>query len=326
MYRIVILVALALVSCAPKDPSHPQFVVAQADGEKVFRSDLNEALEIFIKSQGGSLEQVPAAMRASLEKQILEQLVDGLLLVKEAQKADSKALAEKVESDFSRFQEQIGGEEKLAEMLKELGASEESLKQQIEQSAAASILMEKASAGGTSDAEARAFYDQNPQFWERPEMVQARHILVSVPDKNNAQDRDAGKQKIDAARKRVAGGEDFGQVAQDVSDDPGSKVQGGMLPPFERGRMVPEFEKVAFESKEGALSPVFQTDFGYHFLQVMKKVSAGTMTYPEVEERIKTNLKSQAGNEAVQKIITDLRSAGKVEIFLPEENSNPVQP
>ncbi len=89
------------------------------------------------------------------------------------------------------------------------------------------------------------------------EQVWVRHILVA--DEKIAQD----------VRQRLLDGEDFGALAQELSMDPGSAVQGGDLGWFGRGRMVAPFEEAAFALEIGEISEPVQTDFGWHILQLL---------------------------------------------------------
>ncbi|HKG07498.1 MAG TPA: peptidylprolyl isomerase [Pedobacter sp.] len=77
--------------------------------------------------------------------------------------------------------------------------------------------------------------------------------------------------KIDALRLRVKSGEDFAFLAKSYSEDPGSAPDGGDLGFFERTRMVKEFTAWAFKLKPGEMSPVFETEHGYHILQVIER-------------------------------------------------------
>ncbi len=88
------------------------------------------------------------------------------------------------------------------------------------------------------------------------EQVQARHILVSTYD-------DAVK-----VEERLSKGEDFGKVAQDVSQDPGSKDSGGDLGWFPRGAMIKEFEDTAFALQVNQISQPITTTYGLHIIQV----------------------------------------------------------
>jgi peptidyl-prolyl cis-trans isomerase SurA len=77
--------------------------------------------------------------------------------------------------------------------------------------------------------------------------------------------------KLDAIRLRVKSGEDFGFLAKTYSEDPGSAADGGDLGFFDRTAMAKEFTAWAFKLKAGEISPVFETEFGYHILQVVER-------------------------------------------------------
>jgi len=88
------------------------------------------------------------------------------------------------------------------------------------------------------------------------DQVHARHILVKT------------EEEAKAALERIRAGEDFAKVAEEVSTDPGSKDKGGDLGWFPKGTMLPEFEKVAFETPVGQISEPVKTDYGYHIIKV----------------------------------------------------------
>lgn len=95
----------------------------------------------------------------------------------------------------------------------------------------------------------------------------------STATKSNALGRtkEEAKQLVEYYREQVLKGEDFGALAFKYSEDPGSAKKGGQLSPFGRGQMVPEFEEVAFKLKAGEISDVFETKFGFHFMQVLAR-------------------------------------------------------
>jgi len=66
-------------------------------------------------------------------------------------------------------------------------------------------------------------------------------------------------------------GESFEKLARAYSMDPGSKSQGGMLPEFGRGEMVPAFERMAFRLKPDSVSPIFESDYGFHIMKLLKR-------------------------------------------------------
>lgn len=79
------------------------------------------------------------------------------------------------------------------------------------------------------------------------------------------------KQKAQDLLDRIKKGEDFGNMARLYSQDPGSAPDGGDLGFADRSTFVKEFAAMAFKLKAGEISPVFETEFGFHFLQVIER-------------------------------------------------------
>jgi len=119
-----------------------------------------------------------------------------------------------------------------------------------------------------------------------PGEVRAAHILIR-PDGPTPADTAAARDEILALRARVAAGEDFGTLARQFSEDPGSGAQGGDLGFFGGGRMVPEFERAAFALQTpGEVSDVVQTRFGVHIVQLTER--RGRPSYEDQYESLKT--------------------------------------
>lgn len=72
-------------------------------------------------------------------------------------------------------------------------------------------------------------------------------------------------------RQRVIRGESMASIAKLYSEDPGSAPNGGQYDGIVKGIMVPEFEKVAFSLKPGEISEVFETQYGFHFIQLISR-------------------------------------------------------
>ncbi len=105
---------------------------------------------------------------------------------------------------------------------------------------------------------------------ERKPAVQAQHILVSLRDSTGKPltDTTAAFAKIMDIKKKAEAGEDFGELALKYSDDPGSAKKQGDLGTFARGRMVREFDAVAFSLNKDEISKVVRTQFGYHIIKL----------------------------------------------------------
>jgi len=113
------------------------------------------------------------------------------------------------------------------------------------------------------------------------EQTRIRHILVT-PDQ--IIDEQTAKQRLDDARERILAGEDFGEVAKLLSDDPGSANDGGEMGWTNPGEFVPEFEEVANNSEIGVLSEPFRSRFGWHILEVLER-----RTYDNTEDLKESN-------------------------------------
>lgn len=101
--------------------------------------------------------------------------------------------------------------------------------------------------------------------------IHARHILLRLPTGGTDAQRDSVEQLAESLRARAEGGESFEELAAQFSQDPGSAARGGDLGFFSRGRMVEPFEEAAFQLQAGEVSPVVETPFGYHIIQVVER-------------------------------------------------------
>ena len=120
------------------------------------------------------------------------------------------------------------------------------------------------------------------------DQVRVRHILVSP---NEIIDDATARQRVTDARDDILAGADFGETAKLVSDDPGSANTGGEMDWTGPGTFVPEFEQVANEIEIGVLSEPFQTQFGWHILEVLDR-----RTYDNTEEMKELNCVNQVRN------------------------------
>lgn len=148
---------------------------------------------------------------------------------------------------------------------------------------------------------ARAMYKASPERFMSNERVHVRHILLSKQG-------DTARADAEDVLKQLKNGADFAALAKEHSKDPGSAAKGGDLGTFEHGKMVPEFDKVAFAmTKPNELSELVETKFGYHILQLVQKIPAGQQPYADVHDALVQEVRGKAVQEArmkeVQKIL-----------------------
>ena len=121
------------------------------------------------------------------------------------------------------------------------------------------------------------------------------------------------EQLVNQLHARVAGGEDFAAVAREYSEDPGSARAGGDLGWVAQGEMVPEFEDTFERTPVGQLSPVFQSEFGWHFLRVEDTRTADMSDEFRVL-RARQALQQRRYEEELQQWLRETRNEAYVDI------------
>lgn len=168
-----------------------------------------------------------------------------------------------------------------------------------------------------SPEEVQAYYDSHKSEFSTPERVHARHILFQIaPDADDAARAEIRKQAEDVLAK-ARQGEDFAGLAEKYSQD-SSAGNGGDLGFFPRGRMVPQFEAVAFSLSPGAISEIVETEYGLHIIKVEAREEAKSQTLEEARPRILGELKAAKSIEmARQQAHTDREKAAAGEPLAP---------
>jgi peptidyl-prolyl cis-trans isomerase SurA len=134
--------------------------------------------------------------------------------------------------------------------------------------------------------------------------VRVAHIMVKVNEKDNDTTAAKAETKINEIYKRVQEGEDFSLLASQFSDDRTSGKNGGQLPWFGTGKMVPEFEKVAFSLKEeNELSKPFKSAYGWHIVKLLEK--KGIPSFDEMKVELKQKVSKDSRSEVSKEAVLD---------------------
>ena len=141
------------------------------------------------------------------------------------------------------------------------------------------------------------------------EQWETRHVLL-IP--SAIRDVDATKAEAKVLRERVLAGEDFALIAEEFSEDPGSGSNGGNLEWLPKGATVGEFENVMLNSEINQVSEVFESQFGFHFLEVTGKRVEDVTDY-QIEERAYSVLFSRKYDEELENTLRSMRAEAFVE-------------
>ena len=275
---LVILGAAAVIVSMQIDPT-----VAVVNGEKIKRGELYSMMYM----QGGS--------------EVLDSLVDTQLILQEGKKRGIKVSDKEIDEEIeSIIEEYYGGDKEQFESFCEMQNISLDF---LRNSMLRDLTLEKIIEDDLkiSDKEAQEYFKENRDLFDIPEEVKARHILVET--KKEAQDVIA----------RLEKGEDFAELAGELSLDPGSKEQGGDLGFFPRKVMAEEFEKVAFAQKKGETSAPVKTSHGYHVIETLEHKKARKVTFDEVADDVKEKMKADRMPQLIQELMERLKSEAVID-------------
>jgi hypothetical protein len=133
-----------------------------------------------------------------------------------------------------------------------------------------------------------------------------QHILFRTPQGAVPEVRNTARKKAEGALGRIKRGSDFGQLASQLSEDPGSKRDNGFLPPSPKGKFVPAFDSAGWSLAPGAVSGVVETPFGYHIIKRPSQDAA--------RERINAYLVQNAGVRLDSIYMDSLATINKIKL------------
>jgi peptidyl-prolyl cis-trans isomerase C len=304
----------------PMDPAQLPAVVARINGKEIKKEELvNRAQEMRVQLARMRGVQVP--LSSGYFHEILDGMIAHQLLLDEAKALGISISEAEADQMMMGFKSQFPSQEAFNQQLAANKMTEAQLKDKMRNDSDTKVnkLIRTRIAANVkiSEADARAFYDQNKERMKTAPQVHLRHILIGVTPQASAADRQKAKQKADDLLKQIKDGGDFAQLASQNSDDPGSKTRGGDLSWVEPGQTVPAFEKAAFALKQpNDLSPVVETRFGYHIIQLVERKASQPVPFEQAKSRIGMMLQDQKIKEALHAHIQELKTKGKVETFI----------
>jgi len=311
--------AAAAAPAQPATPPKPvpaQFppIVARVNGEDVKKEDFERMIRT-IEARAG--QPIPPDRRDEILRGALDQLVVYTLLSQESKTRGIKINDAEIDAKVAELKKQFPTEDAFQKALKDRGMTLDSLKHDARVDLSVNKLMETevASMPGPSDAEAKDFYDKNPERFKQDEAVRASHILIRVDEKADAATKKKARVEIDSVLKQARSGADFAKLAQEHSQD-GSAAQGGDLNYFSKGQMVPAFEQAAFSLKPGQISDVVTTQFGYHIIKVIDHKPARTVPFEEAGPQIKQFLEEQKKQQHADAFVESLKKKSKIEVLI----------
>jgi peptidyl-prolyl cis-trans isomerase SurA len=243
-------------------------ILAVVGEEIILESDLNNQYN-YLKINGQKDD-------GNLRCQVLDQLIVSKLLLDKAQQDSIIISDEQVESEITRRVQytisNLGNEKRFEEIY---GKSVAQFRQDVRPDIKNELLIDRMrgmliSEQGVTPREVKQFYNSlnKDSLGYLPAEVQLNHIVI-IPPFDGESKREAREYLEDVRKEILEEDKDFGFMAIEHSEGP-SAPRGGHLGEIRRGQMVPEFEEMIYSMREGEVSEVFETDFGFHIAKVHK--------------------------------------------------------
>ncbi len=293
-------------------------VVAKVNSEIITLSSVNERVELLKQKYRGNLQ-------GRSEKEILEEalhtIVEEKLQLQEGKKRGLAVDDSAVEAAVTDIEKKNGLQEgQLASMLESEGRSMESYKNHIRDQILVSkvVRFELGSRVTVSERNIAKYYHNNQKdFWD-PGKARVRHILI-LTEKGLSTDKK--KKKFLQAKEilqEIKRGKDFADAAREYSEDI-SASEGGDVGYIEKGKMVPEFENAVYSMKEGEISDIVETAYGYHIIKVAEVLPGRTLPLKDVKNKIQFILSNKKQKSAYEEWMDELKKSAFIETSLFEE-------
>jgi peptidyl-prolyl cis-trans isomerase C len=291
--------------------------VAKVNGVVITRADFDREMMRTQQRLMGRGESMGDISPSQIQKEVLESLINQELLFQEGKKKGIKVEAKEVDEKMQQIMQQFPSKEEFLKALAKMQTSEETVRTQLNRQVTIRQFIDKEFVQKitVTDKDSKQYYDDNPNFFLKPEQVRASHILINVDAKADEAERAKARGKLEQIKKRIEAGEDFAALAGEFSDCP-SKAKGGDLDYFRREQMVKPFSDVAFALKPGEVSDIVETSFGYHLIKVTDKQPESKMPYDDIKDRIQGFLKQQKVNQEVYAFVEKVKEHAKVERYL----------
>ena len=296
-------------------------VLVKVNGEILTKTDFEQRQVQALRSRGIQPADDEALKKAiaDVTPVLLVETIDEMLLVQRGKELGYKMTDE----DFNRVVTRIRTDNKLDTdeafnaALKQEGMTMSDLRVSMEKQMLVTRVQQNEVMGKISitEEEARKYHADHLKDFTRPGQVTIREIQVAVAksDKGiNVGLDDEAKAKAESARKRIAGGEAFEQVASEVSTSP-TKANGGLVGPLNPAELTPAFQELLRSLKPGDVSDVIRSSAGYQIIKLESQTADVVLSPEEAHDRIADVIFEQKRQVEFKKYLDKLRAQAIIE-------------
>jgi peptidyl-prolyl cis-trans isomerase C len=259
-------------------------------------------------------------------KEALDTIVGTIILKNEAKEKSMVVETSKIDANLKTMRGQFPDDAKFQEALKTQGLTEETLRASIETNLLCQQMLDLITKDipPASDADIVKFYNENPKYFPSPEQVHTAEIFLKVDKAATPEQKAEIRKKLEAIKadvesKKLA----FADAATKNSEDTASAQRGGDMGTVKRGDMLKPLEDAVFSAQPGTLTPIIESEFGYHLFSVIEHKPVGVAPLDDAYKvRIKNYIENVAKQDITRKHLDALKAKTKIEVVMSEEDWN----
>jgi peptidyl-prolyl cis-trans isomerase C len=330
-----VILSAALCSIAPAQQNAPataiptpatgnesaDLVVARVSGQPITEKQVVDVIDEIAGQKQMPLDQLQQR-NSLLFKDAVDNLIMAAILKNEARQRNLTIDKSVVDKQLQNFSQQFKSREDFEKAMANQGLTEEALRKNIESSLSIQEVINQAikDLPSATEEDIRKFYDDNPDKFPMPERVHVAQILLKADPQSTPEQKAEVKKKLEGIRSEIESKTiTFADAAAKYSQDSSSAQKGGDMGFVPRGKMVKSFEDAAFSAQVGGLSPIVESQAGYHLLQVLELRPAGKASFEEAKPAIKRYLDQRIKVNATQKYVDELKAKASIETFMTQE-------
>ena len=314
LWTTLLLIAfLPVITSVAAEEKLPEGTLAIVNGVTIPLSELDNAIDQVRQQAQLKGERLDQARMPEIKRMLTDRLIQQELLYQESRRQGIVVETADVEEQITKMRDRFSSDAEFKQALAKIDTTLPELRVQVERRLAVQGLLDREILQKVqiTAEESKAFYDNNPNYFKQPDQVRARHILIKVDPEADEAELKKARQKIEEIQARLQGGEDFAELARELSEGP-SAAKGGDLGFFDRRQMVKPFADAAFALKPGEISGVVQTRFGYHLIMVEERKPESKMPYEEVKDRLEQSLKQQKAEKMLNAYLETLKAQATI--------------
>ena len=308
----VLCVCIASDALSQTD-STPDATVAIVNDIPITEADVT--LEVKrIQFQAKAMQKpLDPSMMVSMRKKVIDSLINRELLLQQSKAKGITTDEADIDNSIDQIKRRLEAGQSFESLMEEMGITMETMRKQVGEASAIQKLLEAEvyPQAMVSEKDSRIFFENNPQYFKKPEEVKASHILIQVAPDAGDEEKEAARKKIEDIQKKIETGDDFADLARQYSEGP-SSVNGGDLGYFDRKKMVKPFSDAAFDLEPGQVSNLVETRFGYHLIKVHDKKAKSAYVFEDIKDRLGEILQQQKIQEETVRYLEELRRTASI--------------